>query len=283
MRLGGPGLLTLATSSTLLTHRWRARISVGGRQQNLGFYTEEIDAARAYDAVAAKRGRRINFTVTGEGAIGATAEDDPMTSTAPTGPDLSSYLAFSRKASSIEKAEASAVHRPTNPARDPLSLVAIRRTSFAMEEVVLRVRVTSPPPPTPPQVISPRHASISAPTPHPPVRGPDTLHSSTPLRLCTSSTRSGESGISARPVLHDHNVARGATFVIDFEAAAAHAHSTRVARALMFRRPTTATATRRCGSQCGTRAARPVRPIILVLMRAQASAGLCWCGLALSR
>lgn len=34
------------------THKWRAYISVGGRQVHLGFFTEELAAARAYNKAA---------------------------------------------------------------------------------------------------------------------------------------------------------------------------------------------------------------------------------------
>ena len=42
-------------------HKWRAQIRVGGKQNGLGLYHDEKEAARKYDEQASLHGRPVNF------------------------------------------------------------------------------------------------------------------------------------------------------------------------------------------------------------------------------
>jgi hypothetical protein len=46
--------------------QWRAAISIDGRKNILGYFTEELKAARTYNAVAERLGRPINVLPEGE-------------------------------------------------------------------------------------------------------------------------------------------------------------------------------------------------------------------------
>jgi hypothetical protein len=47
--------------------KWRVKLKFGGRDYNLGYYDDEVVAARVYDAAALMvRGRRVRFNFDGE-------------------------------------------------------------------------------------------------------------------------------------------------------------------------------------------------------------------------
>jgi hypothetical protein len=59
--------------------KWSAYIWHGGRQENLGLFDDEEEAARAYDLRAAERGRPTNFDVHGQRChAGATVVPPPQ-------------------------------------------------------------------------------------------------------------------------------------------------------------------------------------------------------------
>ena len=43
-------------------NQWQAVIKVAGKKENLGFFDDEAEAARAFDKRAAELGRQTNFT-----------------------------------------------------------------------------------------------------------------------------------------------------------------------------------------------------------------------------
>jgi hypothetical protein len=45
--------------------QWQAKIKVAGKDENLGFFDDEAEAARAYDTRAAELGRPTNFDLNG--------------------------------------------------------------------------------------------------------------------------------------------------------------------------------------------------------------------------